>query len=63
MRILHIEDYFFPTAGYQINLLSKYMSMKGHEVHILASKPTKKIMNQKRFFLMTILLKIKNLRE
>lgn len=37
MKIVHIEDFFHPEAGYQINILSKYMAKKGHEVYILCS--------------------------
>ena len=50
MRIIHVEDYFFPRAGYQINLLSKYMARKGHEVHIITSKPKPKNTDLNAFF-------------
>lgn len=39
MRIVNIEDYFIPDAGYQINILPKYLSKMGHEVFILTSIP------------------------
>lgn len=38
MRIVHIEDFFHPDAGYQVNLLSKYMVAKGHEVIIITAE-------------------------
>ncbi len=41
MRIVHIEDVFFPEAGYQINILSKYLVKFGHEVIIVTSEITK----------------------
>ncbi len=38
MRIVQIEDFFHPDAGYQINILSKYMSKYGHEVFIITGE-------------------------
>lgn len=38
MRIVHIEDFFHPYAGYQVNILSKYMSKLGHEVYVVTSE-------------------------
>jgi glycosyltransferase involved in cell wall biosynthesis len=38
MRIVHIEDFFFPTAGYQINLLTRIQAKQGHEVTIVSSE-------------------------
>ncbi len=38
MKILHVEDFFHPDAGYQINILAKYLAKKGHEVIIVTSK-------------------------
>ena len=35
MRIVHIEDIFYPEAGYQVNILAKYEVMEGHEVYII----------------------------
>lgn len=37
MRILHIEDQFFPTSGYQLNFLAKYNKENGNEVFIICS--------------------------
>ncbi len=37
MKILNIEDFFHPEAGYQLNVLSKYLVNMGHEVTILTS--------------------------
>lgn len=41
MKIVHIEDFFHPNAGYQINILPKYMVKQGHEVTILTSEMDK----------------------
>lgn len=38
MKIVQIEDFFHPDAGYQINILSKFMSKKGHDVTIITSR-------------------------
>ena len=35
MYILQIEDFFHPDAGYQINIISKYMVQAGHKVTIV----------------------------
>lgn len=37
MKIVHIEDFFHPEAGYQINILPKYMTQMGYEVTIITS--------------------------
>lgn len=37
MRIVQIEDFFHPDAGYQINVLSKYMARMGHQVTIITA--------------------------
>lgn len=41
MRIVHIEDFFHPDAGYQINILPKYMAHHGHEVTVITSEMEK----------------------
>ena len=41
MNIVHIEDFFHPDAGYQINILPKYMVKQGHTVTILTSEMEK----------------------
>lgn len=41
MKILHIEDHFVPTLGYQLNFLSKYNSLHKHEVYIVTSDSLK----------------------
>lgn len=41
MKIVNIEDFFHPNAGYQINLLSKYLAKFGHDVTIITSKMDK----------------------
>lgn len=38
MKIVHIEDFFHPNAGYQINILPKYLVKKGMENFILTSE-------------------------
>lgn len=38
MRILQIEDFFHPDAGYKINILSKYFARMGHETIIVTSE-------------------------
>lgn len=38
MKIVNIEDFFHPNAGYQINIISKYLSKFGHEVIIVTSQ-------------------------
>lgn len=38
MKIIHIEDFFHPDAGYQVNILSKYMVKQGHQVFVLTSE-------------------------
>ena len=38
MRIVHIEDFFHPDAGYQVNILSKYQTRLGHEVYVITSE-------------------------
>ncbi|WP_434399821.1 glycosyltransferase family 4 protein [Planococcus sp. 11815] len=41
MKIVHIEDFFHPDAGYQINILPKYMVNQGHKVYVITSKINK----------------------
>ncbi|TCI71258.1 MULTISPECIES: glycosyltransferase family 4 protein [unclassified Exiguobacterium] len=38
MNIIHVEDFFHPDAGYQINILPKYMVNEGHQVTIITTK-------------------------
>lgn len=38
MRIIHVEDYFLPDTGYQINIIPKYQVLQGHEVYVVTSK-------------------------
>lgn len=38
MNIVQIEDFFHPDAGYQINVLSKYLSKFGHQVTIVTAE-------------------------
>ena len=41
MKIVNVEDFFHPDAGYQINILSKYLVALGHEVTIITSEMEK----------------------
>ena len=38
MRIVQIEDFFHPDAGYQINVLSKVLAEHGHDVTIVCAE-------------------------
>lgn len=37
MKIVQVEDYFHPEAGYQINIISKYFVKAGNSVTIIAA--------------------------
>ncbi|NMP37321.1 MAG: glycosyltransferase family 4 protein [Clostridiales bacterium] len=37
MKIVNVEDYFIPDAGYQINIMPKYLSRFGHDVYVVTS--------------------------
>lgn len=50
MRIVQIEDFFHPDAGYQINILSKEWSRQGHEVYIITANPKHLPPNLLQFF-------------
>lgn len=50
MRIIQFEDFFHPDAGYNINILSKYLSKIGHEVIIYTSEIDKTPNHLKTFF-------------
>lgn len=41
MTIVHIEDFFHPEAGYQLNVLSKYQALAGNKVIIVTSEMEK----------------------
>lgn len=38
MKFVHIEDFFHPDAGYQVNLLTKLQIDQGHQVTIVTSE-------------------------
>jgi len=38
MKIVHVEDFFHPDAGYQCNVLLKYLVNFGHEVTIITAE-------------------------
>lgn len=50
MVIVHIEDYFQPDAGYQVNLLSKLQVQQGHKVFVITSELKKSPGYLKEFF-------------
>ena len=41
MNIVHIEDFFHPDAGYQVNVLGKYQVQQGHRVTVIAAEMEK----------------------
>lgn len=41
MKIIQIEDFFHPDAGYQVNVLTKYLVKSGYEVSIFTSEMKK----------------------
>jgi glycosyltransferase involved in cell wall biosynthesis len=41
MRFVHVEDFFHPDAGYQVNLLARLQVKQGHEVYIIAAEMDK----------------------
>lgn len=41
MKIIHLEDYFHPDAGYQVNILAKYMVKQGHDVTVVTAEMDK----------------------
>ena len=38
MRILHLEEFFHPDAGYQVNMLSRLQVAEGHQVTVVAAE-------------------------
>ena len=50
MRIVNIEDFFHPNAGYQINILPKYMVKLGHETYIVTAQMESVPENLTKFF-------------
>lgn len=37
MKILHVDAEFIPHLGYQVNVISKFMANKGHDVSIIST--------------------------
>jgi len=37
LRIVHLEEFMHPDAGYQINLLSKSQALLGYDVHVVTA--------------------------
>lgn len=50
MRIVQIEDFFHPDAGYQVNILSKEWARNGHDVYIITAKEKHLPDNLTKFF-------------
>ncbi len=50
MNIVQVEDFFHPDAGYQVNILSKYMVKQGHAVYVIAAEMDKIPENLTAFF-------------
>ena len=50
MKFLHVEDFFHPDAGYQLNLLARLQVKQGHRVIIIASELDKSPDFLKSFF-------------
>ena len=50
MKFLHVEDFFHPDAGYQLNLLARLQVQQGHQVVIVASELDKSPDFLKSFF-------------
>jgi len=50
MKIVHIEDFFHPDAGYQVNVLAKYLKKFGHEVIVITAEMDKIPEYLTRFF-------------
>ena len=38
MHFVHIEDFFHPDAGYQLNVLSRLQVKQGHSVTVITSE-------------------------
>lgn len=38
MKIVHVEDFFHPDAGYQVNLLSRLQQLEGHQVTVVTAE-------------------------
>lgn len=50
MRILHIEEFFHPDAGYQVNMLSRLQVGEGHHVTVIAAEYQKMPSSLTTFF-------------
>ena len=37
-KIVHIEDFFHPDAGYQVNILAKYLAKANYDVYIITAE-------------------------
>jgi len=50
MRIVHIEEFFHPDAGYQVNMLSRIQAREGHRVTVIAAELEKMPSHLTAFF-------------
>lgn len=50
MKILHIEDFFHPDAGYQVNQLSKLQSSTENQIYIICADMNKTPVHLANFF-------------
>src|SRR5476649_576511 len=50
MKIVHIEDFFHPDAGYQVNLLSRLQVSDGHQVSVITAELKKNPAHLLEFF-------------
>jgi glycosyltransferase involved in cell wall biosynthesis len=48
--LVHVEDFFHPDAGYQLNLLARHQANNGYNVIILCAGPTHLPVRLKSFF-------------
>ena len=50
MRIIHVEEFFHPDAGYQVNMLSRLQVNDGHDVTVFAAELNKMPSSLTAFF-------------
>jgi glycosyltransferase involved in cell wall biosynthesis len=41
MKIVHVEDFFHPDAGYQVNMLARLQVLQGHQIDIVTGEMEK----------------------
>lgn len=50
MKIVHVEEFFHPDAGYQVNMLSRLQTLDGNEVTVVAAEMKKMPSSLTAFF-------------